>query len=76
VMPTLLQFVLLLEHRRTEYGVLRFSGAIYIEVGRYAYKFNGDGKCVGGWIHGCKWPDDWEKWRRLLDAGALGREGP
>jgi hypothetical protein len=61
-------FILRLEKTGTEYTLLRFYTATYVEIGRFGYRFNNQGKLSGGWIHNCgeDWEAEWQKWFALL----------
>jgi hypothetical protein len=65
---TLFQFIAKLERDRVDYAVLRFYTRTYVDVGRFAYCFNEDGKAAGGWIHDCKGDAAWEDWMALLHS--------
>jgi len=57
-----------LEQGGIEYTLLRFYTATYVEVGRFAYSFNAQGNCAGGWIRNCgeDWRSEWHEWMDLL----------
>lgn len=61
------QFIRKLEEAKIEYTLLRYS-ASYVEVGRFAYRFDEQGHCQGGWIANCgeDWEAEWQKWFVLL----------
>ena len=67
-MITYEEFVNKLEKNKIEYTLLRFYSATYVEVGRYGYRFDGQDKSTGGWIHNCAedWEAEWEEWAALL----------
>jgi hypothetical protein len=67
-LTTLLQFIAKLERDRVDYSVLRFYTHTYVQVGRFAYCFNEDGKAAGGWIHDRKGDAEWEDWMALLHS--------
>jgi len=62
------EFIASLERRGIEYTVKRIDTGTYIEVGRFGYRFNEQGRSRGGWIR--NWAGDreseWEKWAALL----------
>jgi hypothetical protein len=51
-----------------EYTLLRFYSATYVEIGRYGYRFDAQGKSTGGWIRNCgdDWRSEWREWMALL----------
>lgn len=57
-----------MEKNKIEYTLLRFYSATYVEVGRFAYRFDGQGKPAGGWIKdsGEDWKPKWQRWMDLL----------
>ena len=65
---TFQQFHAKLETNKVEYTLLRFHTANYVEIGRFAYAFDGQGKCTGGWIRDCgdDWRSEWQEWMALL----------
>ncbi len=62
------QSVSKLEKAGIEYTLLRFNTAIYVEIGRFTYRFDEKGKSSGGWIRNCgeDWRGEWQKWMDLL----------
>ena len=62
------QFLNKLEKAGIAYTLWRSDSAIYVEIGRLAYKFQEDGECHGGWIRNCAedWRSEWQKWVDLL----------
>jgi hypothetical protein len=62
------QFITKLEKNKIEYTVFRFYTATYVEVGRFAYRFDEKGNSTGGWIRNCgdDWRSEWQKWMKLL----------
>ncbi len=62
------QFITKLEKNQIAYTLFRFYTATYVEVGRYAFAFNAQGKCTGGWIKNCgdDWRAEWQEWADLL----------
>lgn len=62
------QFISKLEKAGIDYTLLRFHTATYVEIGRFAYRFNEQGRCQGGWIANCgeDWRAEWQKWAVLL----------
>ena len=66
---TIVHFIGKLEKDKIEYTLLRFYSATYVEVGRYGYRFDGQGKSTGGWIRNCgdDWRSEWQKWIALLN---------
>jgi len=65
------EFIDKLEQRGIEHTVRRIETVTYIEVGRFGYRFNEQGRSRGGWIR--NWAGDreseWEKWAALLCEG-------
>ena len=53
------QFIAKLERAGIEYTLFHCDTAVYVEVGRFGYRFNEQGKSMGGWIANCG-----EDWRR------------
>jgi hypothetical protein len=62
------QFIGKLENAGIEYTLFRYYTASYVEVGRFAYAFDGRGKCTGGWIMNCAddWRSEWQEWMDML----------
>jgi hypothetical protein len=62
------QFIGKLERAGIEYTLLRYYTASYVEVGRFAYRFDEKGKSTGGWIRNCgdDWRSEWQEWMALL----------
>ena len=62
------QFIATLEKTGIEYALFRYAGAVYVEVGRYGYRFDEAGKSSGGWIHNATedWEAEWQRWLALL----------
>jgi len=62
------QFINKLEKAEIEYTLLRYYTASYVEVGRFAYRFDEKGKSSGGWIKNCgdDWRAEWQDWMPLL----------
>ncbi len=62
------EFIAKLELGGIEYAVLPIDTATCIEVGRYCYRFNEEGKSRGGWMNSLAADrrSDWEKWAALL----------
>jgi hypothetical protein len=62
------QFIKKLEKAGIGYTLFRYYTATYIEVGRFGYRFDEQGKFQGGWIKDCA--DDWrsegKRWLALL----------
>ena len=62
------EFIAKLERGGIEYTVRRIDTGTYIEVGRFGYRFNEQGRSRGGWIR--NWAGDreseWEQWAALL----------
>ena len=63
------EFVAKLEQRGTGYTVRRIDTATCIEVGRFCYRFNGEGQSRDGWITNCAADrrSEWQKWAALLN---------
>jgi hypothetical protein len=63
------QFVSKLEKAGIEYTLLRFYSTSYVEVRGFAYCFNENGKCTGGWIRNCgdDWRSEWQEWMDMLN---------
>ena len=63
------EFIAKLDPRGIEHTVHRIDTGTYIEVGRFGYRFNEQGRSRGGWIR--NWAGDreseWEKWAALLN---------
>ena len=59
----------MLENHRIEYTLLRFYSATCVEVGRFGYRFDGEGNSTGGWIRnrGDDWRSEWQEWMALLN---------
>ena len=61
------QFVRKLEKAGIAYSLFHFDSAVYVEVGRYGFRFE-QGQSSGGWIGDCG--DDWRsearEWMALL----------
>jgi hypothetical protein len=64
------KFIRKLEKNKIEYTLLRFYSATYVEVGRFAFAFDGLGECTGGWIRNCgdDWGAEWKAWMALLNC--------
>lgn len=62
------KFITKMEKNKIEYTLLRFYSATYVEVGRYGYRFDGQGESTGGWIRNCgdDWRSEWQEWMALL----------
>ena len=62
------EFVAKLERGGIAYTVRRLDTATCIEVGRFCYRFNEEGKSRGGWIKNlaADRKAEWEKWAALL----------
>src|ERR1019366_3846972 len=62
------EFIAKLEQGGIEYTVRRIDTATVVEVGRFCYRFNEEGKSRGGWITNCGKDrrSEWEKWAALL----------
>lgn len=62
------QFIARLEKTGIEYTLFRYAAAVYVEIGRYGYRFNQEGESSGGWIHNCAddWEPEWQKWSALF----------
>jgi len=62
------QFVSKLEKAGIEYTLLRFYSASYVEVGRFGFRFDEQGRSKGGWIRDCgdNWRSEWQAWMALL----------
>ena len=62
------EFIAKLEQGGIAYTVRRIDTGTYIEVGRFCYRFNEEGKSRGGWINNLTADRmaDWEKWAALL----------
>jgi hypothetical protein len=62
------EFTAKLERGGIEYTVRRIENGLYVEVGRYCYRFNEQGLSRGGWINNCAADrrSEWEKWAALL----------
>ncbi len=63
------EFISKLEQAGVEYTLHRIDSTTYIEVGRFWYRFNEEGKAAGGWIRNCAedWRSEWQKWLALLN---------
>ena len=63
------EFIAKLERCGIEHTVKRIDTGTYIEVGRFGYRFNEQGRSRGGWIR--NYAEDreleWEKWAALLN---------
>jgi hypothetical protein len=57
-----------LEQAGIKYALFPRETAVYVEIGRFGYRFNRQGKLSGGWIYNCgkDWEAQWEKWAALL----------
>lgn len=62
------EFIAKLERDGIRYTVRRIDTGTYIEVGRFCYRFNGQGQSRGGWINNLAADRraDWEEWAALL----------
>jgi len=63
------EFIANLERRGVQYTVKRIDTGTYIEVGRFGYRFNEQGRSRGGWIRNYSEDreSDWEQWSALLN---------
>jgi hypothetical protein len=63
------EFIARLERGGIEYIVRRIDTGTYIEVGRFGYRFNEQGRSRGGWIKNYTEDrtSDWGEWAALLN---------
>ena len=61
------EFIGKLEKAGIAYTLFHFNTAVYVEVGRYGYRFE-QGQSKGGWIRECgeDWRGEWDEWFALL----------
>ena len=62
------QFIARLDETGIEYALFRYGAAVYVEVGRYGYRFGQQGELSGGWIHNSAedWEAEWQRWSAFL----------
>ena len=62
------EFISKLEQGGIQYTVRRIDTGTYIEVGRFGYRFNEQGRSWGGWVRNYSEDrrSDWEEWAALL----------
>jgi hypothetical protein len=72
------EFIAKLERRGIEYTLNRIDTGTYIEVGRFGYRFNEQGKSRGGWVRNYSEDrtSDWEQWAAMLCEGDLDNQTP
>lgn len=74
--PSFSQFIGMLKESGTPYALFDIEYSVYVEVGRYAYKFRGDGNWAGGWMVGDGSPEQRKEFVRLLETGSLAEREP
>lgn len=57
-----------MEKAGIEYALFKCDGATYVEVGRFGYRLDAQGRSSGGWVasDGEYWRDESKEWAALL----------